>query len=134
MLTSLKNLITSPVMGILTKTDNKQRKANESTSYYALKAENASSDKEFWMLFTAKEAARIPSVDSDLKGKLSQGRLYKMHPSNAKHSYYLCLVFIENKGDVILRLSNALVARAARRAERNIEDIPDQSWLSDLLD
>lgn len=132
---------TSIRMGYLIRVKNTGKKPSEKDAYYALKLEDQR-DTEFWVLLTSKEVTKFKMAQLDDGVQMHKpGHLYCHHrvgktwrsfafivlpnpdPSSTKPGPELCVT-----------LTDALLKRGKKRAERNSEDIPAMNWFKDLMD
>lgn len=137
-----KLLSDAPVkMGSFIKVANtKVKSAFESSAYYAVKLEDQSGGDEAWYLFTGKdiEGLSVVAMKSGFDG-MKPGRLYYTHRvgRGPEASFVLLYRGATRKSagtPAVYRIGAGALAKGRKRAEKNKEDIPKQSWLKDLLD
>lgn len=128
-------------MGYMNKIVNKDRKTGESTVYHIVKLEEQDGKDEFWCLFTEREVRAITPcmLNDDKQHKV--GRLYYKHTIGKTTRSFLTLMLQGQRTDNTITytkmhvvITEALVKRGRNRAARNLEDIPKQSWLANLID
>lgn len=120
-------------MGTVIAVRNLERGRFESEKYFALKVEDSDGGHEHWLLFTGHELSLFTLFTVEkLTDNLKEGRMYAISGRKGVQSY---LTRISCGGEEqVVRIPAHLHAVAMKRAEENPEDIPSQSFLSDLMD
>lgn len=126
-------------MGYLLPVENLEKKPNENESYLAVKLENQTGEDEVWMLFSEKEISSRQTLELPDMDEPKLGRAFRVGIGKRMYSAFALISCkdLENwkKGEKkILLFSCRVLDRAKTRAKKNPEDIPTQSFLSDLLD
>lgn len=123
---------TKVVMGKLIKVANQEKKINENEVYVSIQVEDEDGNNERCLLFTEVELSDMEKITFDFAlNKMKDGRLYKAKIDN-KDTY---LMKINNDGnEMILRISNSQLKIAESRSARNLEDLTEKSWITDLTD
>ena len=99
-------------MGTVIPVDNQDQKPTANSVYYALKVEDVTGKNEEWLLFTERELYEV----------LPEMTMWEGFQSGKKGRLFPC------------KISERQIRVARHRALTNPEDIPDQSWISDMLD
>ena len=121
----------SSVMGKAIPVDNKDRRWGENGSYLAVKVEDETGGKEEWLLFTEKELECPTLFMGAVTDSMKAGRMFPCVTGGARR----LAVKLETGGaSKVVLLCHAVVERARRRAEKNLEDIPRQTLIGDILD
>jgi hypothetical protein len=120
---------------------NKARLATD--KYYAIKLEDFSGEVENWFLFTRHEIDSFQRMDFDLASEMKRGRIYNCSKTESSEKLgsikYLISIEFPDSEDQEYTLETIMIPagvalKGMKRAEKNPEDIPSQSALSDLLD
>lgn len=123
------------------KNTNKARLATD--KYYAIKVEDLSGTVENWLLFTRHEIDTFPRMVFDLADEMKRGRIYtctkKESLDNNGAIRYLIAIEFPDEADENYTLETIMIPagialKGMKRAEKNPEDIPQQSIVSDMLD
>ena len=128
-------------MGTVIPVDNQDQKPTASSVYYALKVEDVTGKNEEWLLFTERELYEVlPEMtmwESFQSGK--KGRLFPCYRQD-RMPQYVTMIERPARNDVnvyvtvAVKISERQIRVARHRALTNQEDIPEQSWISDMLD
>ncbi len=126
-------------MGTFIPVNNAKRRPNESNTYYAIKVEDEDGNNERWLLYTRKEIQKLSIlIGSGWKDSLKAGRLYKLtRKRSSSKTFIIRAMYPQSDTDyveTVIQASERWLNRGLCRAANNKEDIPDQSWISDLLD
>ena len=120
---------------------NKARLATD--KYYAIKLEDVSGAVENWFLFTRHEIDSFPRMCFDLAAAMKRGRIYTCTKQDTLDNNgairYLIAIELPDEADetytlVTIMIPAGVALKGMKRAEKNPEDIPQQSILSDMLD
>ena len=120
-------------MGVLIHVANLKRKPAANEDYYALKVEMLDGKNEHWLLFTQADLVRHKV---EIKGITDQMKLGRLYPDGLSlPTTKTCYVrFRDGDTEKTILLTDYHYRLAKARAERNPEDIPSQSFISDLMD
>lgn len=128
-------------MGTVIPVDNQDQKPTASSVYYALKVEDVTGKNEEWLLFTERELYEVLPEMTMWEGFQSgkKGRLFPCYRQD-KMPQYITMIERPARNDVnvyvtvAVKISERQIRVARHRALTNQEDIPEQSWISDMLD
>lgn len=119
------------VHGKLFKLKNKNKGPIESEFYYSLWVENKFDKDERCLLFSCSDLTKIKEVKfCDFKSVMDLGKLYRMGNSE---SYFIKINGLD-KQEKVVRLNKTIWENGIKRAERNPDDIPEKTFIQDLLD
>lgn len=127
-------------MGTVLPVRNQKQKFGAARVYFAIKVESEDGRVEQWLMLTVGELEKLPVYDcGEWTEELKKGRLYPFSKEGqAGHKYLLALKTVTWKPDQyegrIVLLGDKLLEKAAQRAQKNAEDIPEQCMIADLLD
>lgn len=134
--------------GHLIRVENKDRlkefkRYGEAKVYFAVKLELKELKKEFWCLLTPTEVISMPLCQNLCDGyrKRKTGRIYSWHEVNGTSKGFVDIVlppppesrFMVDRNRFVM-ICQKTITRGMERAKKHPEYIPEQSWLSDLLD
>lgn len=137
-----KQLNNVPVkMGTVIPVDNQDQKPTASSVYYALKVEDVTGKNEEWLLFTERELYEVLPEMTMWEGFQSgkKGRLFPCYRQD-RMPQYITMIERPARNDVnvyvtvAVKISERQIRVARHRALTNPEDIPEQSWIGDMLD
>lgn len=127
------------VMGraIPVQNSNKARLAQD--KYYAIKTEDLSGEVEQWLMYTRYEIDSFCRIDFDLADSMKLGRIYNITPRDKNTIKYIIKIEVPDEEDkeyteVVVMIPSGVALKGLRRAEKNPEDVPAQSVISDMLD
>ena len=128
-------------MGTVIPVDNQDRKPTANSIYYALKVEDVTGRNEEWLLFTERELYEVLPEMTMWEGFQSgkKGRLFPCYRQD-RMPQYITMIERPARNDVnvyvtvAVKISERQIRVARHRALTNREDIPEQSWISDMLD
>lgn len=120
-------------LGQLIKVENKNKKKLENKSYIALQVEDLDGSNERCILFTENEInnAKIINSSNWFIPELKAGRIY---PFILNQKFYIIKIFDLKETEKIIKISNALLNKAEKRAINNPEDLTKKSFLRNLFD
>lgn len=128
-------------MGTVIPVDNQDQKPTANSVYYALKVEDVTGKNEEWLLFTERELYEVLPEMTMWEGFQSgkKGRLFPCYRRD-KMPQYVTMIERPARNDVnvyvtvAVKISERQIRVARHRALTNQEDIPEQSWISNMLD
>lgn len=128
-------------MGTVIPVDNQDQKPTASSVYYALKVEDVTGKNEEWLLFTERELYEVLPEMTMWEGFQSgkKGRLFPCYRQD-RMPQYVTMIERPARNDVnvyvtvAVKISERQIRVARHRALTNQEDIPEQSWISNMLD
>jgi hypothetical protein len=141
MATQLNNVKIEMGRAIPMKNTNKARLATD--KYYAIKVEDLSGEVENWLLFTRHEIDSFQRMSFDLADKMKRGRIYNCTKVESLENNgairYLIAIEFPDEADEVYTLETIMIPagvalKGMKRAEKNPEDIPQQSALADMMD
>lgn len=130
-------------MGVAIPMQNTNKARLATDKYYAIKVEDLSGTTESWLLFTRHEIDSFPRMSFDLADKMKRGRIYNCTKTEALENKgairYLIAIEFPDENDEEYTLETIMIPagvalKGMKRAEKNPEDIPTQSLISDVLD
>jgi hypothetical protein len=128
-----KNLKVKNGQIIKVQNDNRKSFSNEARFYYAVWVKPITG-KDICLMLTESEFKNAEKILGSLVDELELGKVYTIN-SNRKNSNKILLKLIHaNEDNTCLCISLNLFNKLKTRAEKNIEDQPEKSWLTDLFD
>lgn len=113
--------------------DNRKIFSNEAKFYYAVWVKTITDD-ELCIMFTESEFKKTEKVLGTFSDELELGRLYTFNTNKHNINKLLIKLIHANGDETCIFISTKLFEKLKVRAEKNIEDQPEKSWWTDLLD
>jgi hypothetical protein len=130
-----KNLKVTNGQVIRVQNDNRKAFSNEAKFYYALWIKTEVG-VETCLMFTKSEFDQCEKAVGSFDNGFALGHLYSVNfvkSSNFGKRYFVRILH-ENSDETCLVLKESLYNTAVNRGLKNIEDQPEKSWLTDLMD
>lgn len=124
-------------MGCVVNVINTKPKTTACKSYKAvwIEDESGKEDSEVCIMFTDNQFQNLPRTLPPSCFKLNDMKLGRMYClTGIRKSTYIVRFKDVNNIDGMYRLSDKKLEKAKELAQKNIEDIPKRSFLSDMLD
>lgn len=128
-----KNLKVKNGQIIKVQNDNRKIFSNEAKFYYAVWVKTIT-DEEFCIMFTESEFKKCEKILGTVTDSLELGKIYTINAVKHDSNRILLKVIHANEDETCLFISMKLFNKLKVRAEKNIEDQPEKSWLTDLFD
>jgi hypothetical protein len=128
-----KNLKVKNGQIIKVQNDNRKEFSNEAKFYYAVWVKSIT-DEEFCIMFTENEFKKTEKVLGTFENELELGKIYTFWTTRSKPNKFIIKLIHANEDETCVAISTKFFEKLKIRAEKNIEDQPEKSWWTNLLD
>ena len=113
-------------------TSKSENQGNQAKEYIAVWVINEDNNDEIGLMFTKNEILKLKSYGGTLVKDLKLGKLYTFGKILTEPKYIIAVNDIKEEKHVLI-LNKKLFEKVKNRWDKNVEDQPEKSWLTNYI-